>query len=129
MINAVLPKFLFEDEDIVYLTNKGIQIQSGKQTIGSYQIPCYKFYNLNETEVFEKLHSNSLLEATNNSEATNYATRIAAILFLRIRQVSAIKDKDTKVAAACSLLSSVNSLANINMNYAKRFIPLVRSIV
>lgn len=129
MINSILPKFLFDEEDIIYLKDKGIQIQEGSQVISSYKIPCFKFYNLNECEVFDTLEHNRLYEANTESEIVSYATRVAAVLFLRIRQVASIKDKDQKIAAACSLLSAVNSLASLSTKYALRFIPLVRSLV
>lgn len=129
MINAILPKFLFEVEDIVTLKDKGIQIQEGSQIIGKYKVPCYKFFNLNETEVFDELENHALLEANNtNAEANGYANRMVSILFLKLRQIATIKDKDQKVIATCSLAAAVNSLANINIGYAKRFLPLLRSI-
>jgi hypothetical protein len=129
MINAIIPKFLFEEEDIIHLKDKGIQIQEGNQIIGNYKIPCYKFFNLSENEVFDTLYKQSILEDTSESEKTGYATRIVSTLFLRFRQVATMQDKEQKIAAACSLIGAVNSLALINMNYAKRFLPLLRSIV
>ena len=128
MINAIIPRFIFDEEDIIYLKDKGIQIQEGNQIIGKYKVPCYKFYNLNETEVFDELDSNQLYEATGDSERNSYASRVVSILFLRIRQVATMKDKEQKIAASCALLASINSLAAINVSYARRFLPLVRNL-
>ena len=128
MINAVIPKFIFDEEDIIYLKDKGIQIQEGNVTIVKHKIPCYKFYNLSENEVFDELDSNKLYEATSESEKNNYASRVVSILFLKIRQVVNIKDKEQRTIAACSLLAAVNSLAAINVVYARRFLPLVRNL-
>ena len=129
MINAVIPKFLFEIEDIISLQDKGIQLQEGNQVIGNYKIPCYKFMNMTETQVFDELESNMLLEANDRTaELNGYANRMVSILFLKLRQIATIKDKDQKTAATCSLAAAVSSLANVNVNYAKRFLPLLRSI-
>ena len=129
MINSIIPKFLFNEEDIIYLKDNGIQIQEGNQIVNNYKIPCYKFFNLNETEVFDKLDSNKLYEDANDSQKTSYANRVSSTLFLRIRQAINIKDKDQKITASCALLAAVNTLANININYANRFLPLIRSMV
>ena len=126
-MNSIIPKFIFDEEDIIYLKDKGIQIQEGTQIIGKYKVPCYKFLNLDENEVFDELR-NPLNEST-ETENAGYANRVVSILFLRFRQVQQIKDHDQKVAAACALIGAVNSLASIHMRYAQRFLPLLRSIV
>jgi hypothetical protein len=130
MISAVIPKFLFEIEDIITLQDKGIQLQEGTQVIGNYKVPCYKFMNLSETEVFDELEKNSLLEADTHrsAELNGYANRMVSILFLKLRQIATMKDKDQKTAASCALASAVSSLATVNVGYAKRFLPLLRSI-
>lgn len=126
---AIIPKFLFEDEDIISLIDKGIKIEHGKQTVGEYKVPCYKFYNLTETEVFDELDSNALLEDVSESQKMSYANRVMSILFLKIRQVAGIQDKNQKLIASCSLIAAVNSLADLNINYAKRFLPMLRGLV
>ena len=55
MINSIIPKFLFNEEDIIYLRDKGLQITEGNQIVGEYKVPCYKFFNMNEIEVFDTL--------------------------------------------------------------------------
>ncbi len=125
---SIIPKFLLEVESVIELKDKGIKIEEGNQIIGKYKVPCYKVYNLSETEVFDMLEKHSLLEATSDSEKSSYANRVMSIIFLRLRQVNAIQDKDQRLIASISLLSAVNSLALIDMNYAKRFLPLLRSI-
>ena len=125
---AIIPKILIESEDVTKLRDAGIQVTEGIQTVNSYKIPCYKFYNLTETEVFDELEGHRLLEST-ESEKQSFANRMMSILFLRIRQDTAMKDKDQKLVAACSLCAAVNSLANVNITYAKRFLTLIRSII
>lgn len=127
MITSIIPKFLLEKEDIIHLKDKGIQFQEGFQTIGKTKIPCYKFFNLSETDVFDELYI-PLNEATNDAVKISYANRVASILFLRIRQVAALTDKNQKLVASCSLLSAVNSLASLNISYAQRFLPLLRGL-
>lgn len=126
---AIIPKFLFEDEDIVTLADRGIKFEQGKQTIGTYKVPCYKFYNLTETEVFDELESNALLEDVSETQKNSYANRVMSILFLKIRQIANLQDKNQKLIASCSLIAAVNSLADLNINYAKRFLPMLRGMV
>lgn len=125
---SVIPKFILEVESIVELKDQGIKIEEGIQRIGKFNVPCYIIHNMSESEVFDTLEKHSLLEASSNSEKTSYANRAMSIIFLRLRQVNAIQDKEQRLVAACSLLSAVNSLALIDMNYAKRFLPLLRAI-
>lgn len=129
MNTAIIPKFLFEKEDIIYLKNKGIKLEEGLQRIGNTKVPCYRFYNITEMEVFDEMR-NPIHEGSSNleSERNSYAQRVSSILFIRIRQANQIKDIDQKVIAACALLDAVNSLALINIQYGKRFISLIRSI-
>ena len=130
MKTAIIPKFILEVEDIITLRDRGIKLQEGIQIVGDYKVPCYKFFNLSETEVFDELEHNSLLEAVDgrSPELNGYANRMVSILFLKLRQIATMKDKDQKTAASCSLAAAVSSLANINVGYAKRFLPLLRSI-
>lgn len=128
IMNAIIPKFLLDLEDIIYLKDSGIKLEEGTQIIGKYKVPCYKFYNISETEVFDELDRDRLYEAKSDSEKLSYATRMFSILFLRLRQVNAMTDKNQKLLAACSLTAAVNSLASINLTYAKRFLPMLRSL-
>ena len=129
MANAIIPKFLFDEEDIYYLQDRGIKISEGNQVVGKYKIPCYKFFNLNENEVFDELEGNSLNEADiTDSQKMSFANRSMSILFLKLRQVMNMQDKEQKIAATCSLIAAVNSLAVINLNYAKRFLPILRGL-
>ena len=128
MINSIIPKFLFEEEDIIFLKDNGIQMQEGNQIINNYKVPCYKFFNLTETEVFDKLDGNKLYEDASDSQKLSYANRVSSTLFLKLRQAINIKDKEQRTAASCALLAATNSLAAINVNYANRFLPLIRSM-
>ena len=131
--NAYIPKFLFEDEDIVCLRDKGIQIQEGLLPIGKVKVRCYKFSNISETEVFNELERFSITEATSaeaalESKRNAYANRAMSILFLKIRQAMNIQDSAQRLAVSCSLISAVNSLACLNIDYAKRFLPILRGL-
>ena len=127
MNTAIIPKFLFEDEDIIYLKDKGIKLDEGLQKVGKIKVPCYRFYNITEMEVFDEMR-NPLHEGLDDSERNSYAQRVSSLLFIRIRQVMQIQDPTQKLIGACTLLDAVNSLANINIQYGKRFISLMRSI-
>lgn len=126
MNNAIIPKFLFEDEDIIYLRDKGIKLEEGLQKVGNTKVACYRFHNITEMEVFDEMKS-TLNEST-DSEKNSYAQRVSSLLFLRIRQVMQIQDANQKLVASIALLDAVNSLALINIQYGKRFISLMRSI-
>lgn len=130
MNNAILPKFLFTEEDVVALQDEGIQIQRGNQILNGIKVPCYKFFNMTETEVCDKLQRHPMSEATDAKQAQldSYAMRVSSVLFLRLRQASAMRDKNEKLQAGCSLLAAVNSLALISPSYANRFVNLVRSL-
>ena len=126
MLVSILPKFIFEDEDILILKTKGVQLEECKISLGSYLVNCYKFYNLNETQVFDKLES-QLVESA-ETERINFGSRAMAVIFLELRNVNSIKDKETKIAATCGLLAAVNSLAAVSVQHAQRFLALIRGI-
>lgn len=126
-ITSIIPKCLLETEDITTLKDMGIQLEEGSITLGRCKVNCIKVYNLTETQVFDKLDSHTLLEAT-DAQKNSYASRCMSIIFLKLRQVTTIKDKDLRCSAVCSLLAAVNSLASIDMKTANRFLPLLRGI-
>ena len=131
--DAIIPKFLFEEEDIIHLVDKGIQIQSGRLPIGKTKVPCYKFLNITETEVFNELDKHSINEATSaeaalESKRNSYANRAMSILFLKIRQAMNLQNPADKIATSCALIGAVNSLACLNIDYAKRFLPILRGM-
>ena len=126
MNTAIIPKFIFEDEDIIYLKDKGIKLDEGLLKVGNQKVPCYRFYNITEMEVFDEMKNplNESIETENNS----YAQRMVSLLFIRLRQIMQIKDFDQKVIAATTFITAINSLASLNIQYAKRFVSLARSI-
>ena len=131
--NAIIPKFLFEDEDIICLRDKGITFYEGFQPIGKVKVPCYKFLNITETEVFDELDKHSINEATSaeaalESKRNSYANRAMSILFLKIRMAMNIPNQTDRLAVSCALISAVNSLACLNIDYAKRFLPILRGM-
>ena len=90
-------------------------------------IPASKTPHITEMEVFDEMR-NPLHEGLDDNERNSYAQRVSSLLFIRIRQVMQIQDPTQKLIGACTLLDAVNSLANINIQYGKRFISLMRSI-
>jgi hypothetical protein len=128
MIISYIPKCLLEDEAPTQLKDMGIKIEEGTITMGNCKVNCIKVYNLTETQVFDKLESRSLLEAT-DAENRNYASRCMSVIFMKLRQVQTIKDPEIRCAAICSLFAAVNSLAVIDMKTANRFLPLIRGLV
>ena len=127
MNKAVIPKYLFENEQIIELQDKGIQVESGNLTLSKRRIPCYCFYNMTIDEVFDELESKELNEST-QTDNRNFAARIVAILFLRARQIIAMKPGDAKIAAATSFAAAVTSVAILDPFYAKRLLPLARTV-
>ena len=133
MLVSIVPKFLLEEEALVELKDMGVKYEEGYVVVGKCKVNCIKVYNLNETQVFDKLEKNSLMEASvadkvSDAELRNYSSRNLAILFSKIRQVANIKDKDLRCTAVCSILAAVNALASIDPRQANRFLPMIRGI-
>ena len=127
MIISYIPKCLLEDEAPTQLRDMGVKLEEGSITLGKCKVNCIKVYNLTETQVFDKLDSVSLMEAT-DAQKNSYASRCMSIIFLKLRQAQAIKDKDLRCAAVCSLFAAVNALAAVDLKTANRFLPLIRGI-
>lgn len=127
MIISYIPKCLLEEEAPNQLRDMGIKLEEGSITLGKCKVNCIKVYNLTETQVFDKLESHSLLEAT-DAEKNSYASRCMSIIFMKLRQAQNIKDADLRCAAICSLFAAINALAAIDMKTANRFLPLIRGI-
>lgn len=124
---SYIPKALLEDEEIVTLKDMGVKLEEGSITLGKCKVNCIKVYNLTETQVFDKLDSHVLLEST-DAQKTSYAQRCMSVIFLKLRSVVQIKDKDLRQAATCSLLAATNALAAVDIKVANRFLPLIRGI-
>lgn len=130
MITSIIPKFLLEEESIIELQDMGIKLDEGSINLGKLKIPCIRVHNLTECEVFDKLETKALHEVNgpNIGEMRTFVSRNLAILFIKVRQVANMKDKDARCAATCALLASVNSLATIDVRSASRFLPMIRAI-
>ena len=124
---SYIPKCLLDEEAPNQLRDMGVELEEGSITVGRCKVNCIKVYNLTETQVFDKLESVSLLEAT-DAQANNYGNKCMSIIFLKLRQAQSIKDKDLRCAAVCSLFAAVNALAAVDMKTANRFLPLIRGI-
>ena len=133
MLISIIPKCLLEDESLIELKDMGVKFQEGSIVIGKCKVNCVKFYNLSETQVFDKLERKSMSEASvsdkvSDAELRTFSSRNLAIIFSKLRQVQNIKDKDLRCAATCSLLAAVNSLGSIDPRQASRFLPIIRGI-
>lgn len=127
MLISIIPKFLFESEDITTLENMGVKFDEGNTVIGKYKVPSYKFYNLDENQVFDKLESNALNEDL-QTEKSNFANRMSALMFLKLRQAAQLKDPQVRVAATCGLLAAACAIGNMDPRIGQRFMSLIRSI-
>ena len=130
MKNCYIPNFVLEPEDYSLLDSEKINYDKGIIKINEFKIPCTKFFNLSIDEVFDILEGKSNLNEANNSSIGDrtYASRVMSILFLRMREVVNIKDRELRLTAACSLIAGVNSLYTIDPGYGRRLLPLLRSI-
>lgn len=124
---AIIPKMLFETEDLVNLADSGIYFDDGDQAIGTVKVPCYRFYNIDEMQVFDKIYT-KLYETSNQQEKTAFANRATAVIFIQLRRVNSIKNPEAKIAAVAALTSSVMALGAIDPRVASRFLSLVRAL-
>jgi hypothetical protein len=95
--------------------------------IGEAKVGCYAT-SLEIDALFDKLESDCLWEIADENNRRTFASRIMAIMFLRVREVAQIKDKDIRQAAMCGLIAANAALYNIDPAYARRMLPLMRSI-
>lgn len=129
MKNCYIPNFVLEPEDYSALDKRGIDYDKGIVKVSEFKVPCTKFFNMTIDEVFNVLEGNQLNEVNSSSMGDRtYASRVMSILFLRMREVVNIKNKELRLAAACSLIAGVNSLYAIDPGYGRRLLPLLRSI-
>ena len=132
MKTAIIAKFLFDEEDLVALKDMGVVYESKTETIGRLKIPCYKFFNIDENGVFDKLDIKniskiSLSEAGTNLDKT-FSSRAWSVIFTQIRKVNALPDDGAKVGAVCALLSTCVSMATLDTNLANRILQLIRNL-
>lgn len=126
-ITTIIPTCILEDEDIITLKDMGIQVQEGSVKLGKCKINCIKVLNLTESQIFDRLEAHSLLESI-ETERNSYVQRAATVVFMKLRQVATIIDKDQRCVATCALLGAVNSLAVIDPRTASRFLAILRGI-
>ena len=125
---SYIPRYLLEEEQVVALKDMGVKTEEVKYTCGNVKVNCLKVYNLTETQVWDKLDGMSLLESTDQAQKNSYAQRAVTVVFMQLRRVIQIKDKDLRAVGAASLLAAVNGLASIDVRVANRFLALVRGI-
>ena len=95
----------------------GIKTEDVKYTCGNTKINCLKVYNLTETQVWDKLDTMSLLETTDQDkiQKNSYAQRAITVVFMQLRKITTIKDKDLRAVGAASLLAAINGLASLDV--------------
>ena len=130
MIVSYIPRYVLEEEQIVALKDMGIKTEDVKYTCGNTKINCLKVYNLTETQVWDKLDTMSLLETTDQDkiQKNSYAQRAITVVFMQLRKITTIKDKDLRAVGAAWLLAAINGLASLDVKVANRFLALVRGI-
>lgn len=130
----IVPKFLFEEEERYFL-EETYRPKSILVSIGKRRVACYEF----KTSIDEILNSEAdlnLLESTSNeAEKRAFATRAATIAFQAIRDLTNINGlslteigKGLKAIARVAALASCIALANLDLMFARRLLPLVRAI-
>ena len=124
---TLIPKCILEEEDLTTLRDMGIEFEDGSITINKCKVNCIKVINLTETQIFDRLDSHSLLESA-ETERNSYVQRAITVLFMKLRLVSAMTDKDQKLVATCALMGAVNSLALMDTRAATRFLALIRGL-
>ena len=132
MKTAIIAKFLLETEDLVKLKDYGLKHENTVLPIGRIKVPCYKFFNVNETELFDILDKehfkNTTLNEAGETVNKNFANRAWSIIFNQIREVNKLKDRKEKLPLICTLTSTSVSMASIDMNLANRMLQLIRNL-
>ena len=99
-------------------------------------VNCFEFQE-DVFDVLDDLEAYCLFEAKNTptAEERGFATRVSTVAFQSIRELGYVNGnslleigKSLKVMARVVALSVVTALGNIDMVYARRLLPLVRSI-
>lgn len=136
MKNSIVPKFVFSDNEKLFI-NENISHKNCKVTIGKFQVLCYEFKE-DEDTVFEKVFVNSICEIRSdkpNPEDRAFATRASTIAFQAIRDLNSINGanlielaKGIKALGRISALAVCVALANLDMMFARRLLPLIRAI-
>ena len=136
MKNSLVPKFVFSDDEKLFI-NENISHKNCKVTIGKHQVLCYEFME-DEDTVFEKIFVNSICEVRSNKanpEDRAFATRASTIAFQAIRDLNSINGanlieiaKGLKALGRLAALAVCIALANLDIMFARRILPLVRAI-
>lgn len=135
MKNNVVPKFIFTEDEKIFIS-KNIPHKNCQVAIGKNNILCYIFKD--EDSVFDEMFINSISEAKGNKtnpEDRAFATRAATIAFQAIRDLSNINGanlieiaKAVKAVGRLAALAICVALANLDIMFARRLLPLVRAI-
>lgn len=124
---SYIPRCVLEEEQIVALKDMGVHFEEGKLPIGNVKVNCLKVYNLTETQVWDKLDGRRLVEST-DAQKMSYANRAVTVVFMQLQKIRQIKDPELRAVGAASLLAAINSLAELDVSIANRFLSLVRGI-
>lgn len=130
----VVPKFLFEEEDRYFL-EKTYSPKSIMVNIGNRRVSCYEFNRSIDEIMNDKADLNLLESTSSDAEKRAFATRAATIAFQSIRDLSNINGlnlieigKGLKAVSRVTALAACVAIANIDMMFARRLLPLVRAI-
>ena len=130
----VVPKFLFEEEDRYFL-EKTYSPKSIMVSIGNRRVSCYEFNRSIDEIMNDKADLNLLESTSSDAEKRAFATRAATIAFQSIRDLSNINGlnlieigKGLKAVSRVTALAACVAIANIDMMFARRLLPLVRAI-
>jgi hypothetical protein len=104
--------------------------------LNNKSVNCIEFQE-DVFDILDDIEAYCLFEAKNTptAEERGFATRVSTVAFQSIRELGYVNGnslleigKSLKVIARVVALSVVTALGNIDMVYARRLLPLVRSI-
>ena len=131
----VAPLYLFTDVEKSVIHER-IPYRIYPEIIGGKSINCIEFQK-DVFDVLEDIEAYCLCEAKANPtpEERGFATRASTIAFQSIRELGYVNGnsltelgKSLKVIARVVALAVVVGLGNIDIMYARRLLPLIRSI-
>lgn len=127
MKNILLPKWLFDEQDIQYIT-KNNNLNESKIKVNGITEDCIIFNSFTQFEqLIEKIYDNKLFERV-DAQDRSFATRLSAQLFLNIREVSQIPDYNQRASAKSAILAAVATIYTIDPLFGRRLISVLRNI-
>lgn len=134
-LKRIVPQYLFSEVEKSVICNN-INFKKTSVIVGGKVVPCLEFED-DAFNVLDDIESYCLFEASNKptAEERGFATRVSTVAFQSIRELGYVNGnslidlgKSLKVIARVVALAVVVGLGNIDMVYARRLLPLIRSI-